>query len=183
MIPRALRMRSSSPMLAAFDATLSLSQLHALDALAKREPLAVHPLRQYASRVVIPAVRRMAPRARAPLLSVLQHWLEIGLIRTPVALPGTGYFAALQARLQVLAAETAAAAAAASAPRYVPDACLSTDDRVCALCDGSCAVVFDDAANSWMYVDAVKIKGGNELVHVRCLEDEDDSDAAGLDAS
>ena len=167
---------------AAFEAPLSLQKLHALDALCKRTPEHVGALRAHCSADVIPALRALPAHnaLRRQCIDVLQHWLEIGMVRTPVALPGTGFFVALQKQEAAAAAtpfDAAAAAASATAPAALstamlpPQLFLSTDSRACAVCDSSCAVAFHDELNAWVFTDAVKMNAGKSVVHVECMED------------
>ena len=164
---------------ALFAQPTSLHKLHQLDALCKRDPLHVGRLRRLVSADIIPYVRAMAPKhaARAALLDVLQHWLEIGLVRTPVALPGTGFFAALRARAAAAAAQSDPSdGGCGGAPRARAELYLPADPRTCAVCSSACAVGFDDDLNAWVYADAVKLNDGN-VVHRVCADDDDDADA------
>ena len=100
------------------------------------------------------------------MLDVLQHWLEIGLVRTPVALRGTGFFEALK----VYEASKAPLPAAAAPIIKAAQLYLDSDSRTCAVCESTCAIAFNDDVNAWVFTDATKINS-SKVVHYDCAED------------
>ena len=145
---------------------VTLRNLHELDAQCKRAPDGVHALRKWVAAVVIPYVRSLKTSARAPFLDVLQHWLEIGLIRTPVALQRTGFFVALEKHESKLLEKTKEPALACTLEPYLP-----ADDRTCAVCGCTCSIDFNDVMNQWVFTDAVRIHS-KEIAHAECAAEE-----------
>jgi hypothetical protein len=132
--------------------------LEDMDAAARTSPCQIGALRRVIQELLYPRVR-MATRTRTPppcaVLARLQAWLIAGILRTPVAVAGTGFFAALAAH------EAACSHASAASTQHHETAsktrALGTDARACPVCGDRLELQFSDELNAWVYTDAVRV--------------------------
>ena len=141
-----------------------------MNAAACKSPCQIGALRRIVQEHLYPRVRRATVAHPMPMLvrtvvACLQAWLVAGILQTPVAVRGTGFFAACatHARHATNTQHTAMHANSFLSKERVTEA----DARACYICGDRLAIVFDDGVNAWVYADAVR--ASDALVHEDCI--------------
>ena len=141
------------------------------DAVCKASPRHVRGFRRFVSRVLFPRLRAAVwagGHPPAPVTDLVQHWLVLGLVRTPAALPGTGYFAA-EAEGRGKGAPEPPAERVGGPPPPLPAVSGQSGRALCAVCGEGFRRTFHDGVNDWVWEGACPFPGAEDsLVHEHC---------------
>ena len=138
-----------------------------MDTAACSSPCQISALRRIVQEHLYPRIRRATAVQAVPapvraIVERLQAWLVAGILQTPVAVRGTGFFSAFATHTHMLEhAQTATHAVV-----QTRECATESDECACAVCGDRFAIVFDDDVNAWVYTDAVR---AHALVHADCV--------------
>lgn len=141
-----------------------------MDAAACKSPCQIHALRRVVQEHLYPRVRHATAVHPVPVIvrvvvARLQAWLVAGILRAPVAVCGTGFFAARASHMRFTAKQQNTAHLDSPKLHRVE----TTDARTCSICGDTLAIEFNDDMNAWVFSDAVRRTVTSALIHIDCL--------------